>query len=71
MRSGTNVKGYFVWSFVDLFELLSGYNSSFGLYHVDFDAEERQRAPKLSADWYSNLLKNIEVIQFEGIAAGE
>lgn len=71
MRNGVNVKGYFVWSFVDLFELLGGYNSRFGLYHVDFDAKERTRVPKLSAYWYSNFLKNIAVIDFEGIDAGE
>ncbi|KAK8949265.1 Beta-glucosidase 22 [Platanthera zijinensis] len=72
MRNGVKVKGYFVWSFVDLFEVLSGYNSCFGLYRVDFDDEERTRSPKLSAYWYSNFLKkNIEVIDFEGIAAGE
>ncbi|KAK8946757.1 Beta-glucosidase 22 [Platanthera zijinensis] len=72
MRNGAKVKGYFVWSLMDLFELLSGYNSCFGLYRVNFDDEERTRVPKLSAYWYSNFLKkNIEVIDFEGFVAGE
>ncbi|ONK62938.1 uncharacterized protein A4U43_C07F9680 [Asparagus officinalis] len=53
---GSNVRGYFVWSFLDVFEFLSGYESSFGLYDVDFDDIERKRQPKLSAHWYSNFL---------------
>ncbi|GKE00414.1 beta-glucosidase 11, partial [Tanacetum coccineum] len=36
-RGSINVKGYIVWSFMDLFELLDGYNISFGLYYVDLD----------------------------------
>ncbi|KAL0918570.1 hypothetical protein M5K25_010585 [Dendrobium thyrsiflorum] len=66
MRNGANVRGYFVWSLVDLFELLAGYKSSYGLYYVDFDDEKRKRVPKLSAHWYNNFIKNIE-----GIAVGE
>ncbi|KAK6937380.1 Glycoside hydrolase family 1, partial [Dillenia turbinata] len=57
MRNGSNTKGYFVWSFLDLFELLEGYQSSYGLYHVDFNDTDLKRAPKLSAHWYSNFLK--------------
>ncbi|KAK6940988.1 Glycoside hydrolase family 1 [Dillenia turbinata] len=57
MRNGSNTKGYFVWSFLDLFELLDGYGSSFGLYYVDFNDKDLRRTPKLSAHWYSNFLK--------------
>ncbi|KAK8961093.1 putative beta-glucosidase 23 [Platanthera guangdongensis] len=56
--SGVNVKGYFAWSFIDIFEYLNGYKSSCGLYHVDFADELRLRTPKLSARWYSNFLKS-------------
>lgn len=58
IRNGADVKGYFVWSFLDVFEFLGGYKKGFGLYHVDFDDENRPRTPKLSALWYSNFLKN-------------
>jgi len=58
LRDGLNIKGYFVWSFLDLFELLDGYKSSFGLYYVDRDDPELKRHPKLSAKWYSQFLKN-------------
>ncbi|XP_044342917.1 beta-glucosidase 5 [Triticum aestivum] len=58
LRNGANVKGYFVWSFVDVFEYLSGYQSQYGLYRVDFDDEARPRQARLSARWYSAFLKN-------------
>ncbi|RRT40953.1 hypothetical protein B296_00058178, partial [Ensete ventricosum] len=56
-RNGANTKGYFVWSFMDVFELITGYQSRFGLYFVNFDDENRPRKPKLSAQWYSSFLK--------------
>jgi len=58
LRDGINIKGYFVWSFLDLFELLDGYKSSYGLYYVDREDPELKRYPKLSAKWYSRFLKN-------------
>ncbi|KAL5983752.1 hypothetical protein ACLOJK_017843 [Asimina triloba] len=57
IRNGANVKGYFVWSFLDVFELVNGYTQRYGLYHVDFEDKARTRKPKLSARWFSNLLK--------------
>ncbi|RWV82871.1 hypothetical protein GW17_00055592 [Ensete ventricosum] len=42
---------------MDVFELITGYQSRFGLYFVNFDDENRQRKPKLSAQWYSSFLK--------------
>ncbi|XP_057519801.1 cyanidin 3-O-glucoside 5-O-glucosyltransferase (acyl-glucose)-like isoform X2 [Amaranthus tricolor] len=58
LRNGSNVKGFFQWSFFDLYELLGGgYTYSFGLYYVDFDDQDRKRYPKSSAQWYSTFLK--------------
>ncbi|KAF0892111.1 hypothetical protein E2562_013490 [Oryza meyeriana var. granulata] len=58
IRNGVNVRGYFAWSFVDVFELLSGYQTRYGLYRVDFDDEARPRRARRSARWYSDFLKN-------------
>uniref|UniRef100_A0ACD5W076 Uncharacterized protein n=1 Tax=Avena sativa TaxID=4498 RepID=A0ACD5W076_AVESA len=58
IRNGAKVKGYFAWAFMDLFELLSGYQSRYGLYRVDFSDESRPRQARLSARWYSAFLKN-------------
>ncbi|GMY38321.1 beta-glucosidase 11-like isoform X15 [Fagus crenata] len=57
LRNGSNVRGYFQWSFMDVLELLDGYASSFGLYYVDLDDPDLKRQPKVSAHWYSNFLK--------------
>ncbi|CAA7049799.1 unnamed protein product [Microthlaspi erraticum] len=57
IRNGSNTRGYFVWSFMDLFELLTGYDYSYGLYSVNFSDPHRKRSPKLSAHWYSAFLK--------------
>ncbi|XP_043708508.1 beta-glucosidase 22-like isoform X1 [Telopea speciosissima] len=57
VRNGSNVKGYFTWSFLDVYELFYGYQSSYGLYYVDFNSPDLERYPKLSAHWYSNFLK--------------
>ncbi|XP_019463753.1 PREDICTED: beta-glucosidase 11-like [Lupinus angustifolius] len=56
LRNGVNVRGYFVWSFLDVFELLGGYESSYGLHYIDLNDPTFRRQPKLSAVWYSNFL---------------
>uniref|UniRef100_A0A7N2LUS6 Uncharacterized protein n=1 Tax=Quercus lobata TaxID=97700 RepID=A0A7N2LUS6_QUELO len=57
LRNGSNTRGYFQWSFLDLFELLGGFESSYGLYYIDMDDPDLKRQPKLSAHWYSHFLK--------------
>ncbi|KAI6707196.1 hypothetical protein NL676_010158 [Syzygium grande] len=56
-RNGSNAKGYFTWSFLDVFELLDGFRTGYGLYYVDLDDPELRRYPKLSAMLYLRLLK--------------
>ncbi|PAN31556.1 hypothetical protein PAHAL_5G427500 [Panicum hallii] len=55
VRNGSNTKGYFAWSLMDLYELLGG--STYGLYYVDFADQELQRYPRRSAIWYADFLK--------------
>ncbi|XP_040382732.1 beta-glucosidase 5-like [Oryza brachyantha] len=62
IRNGANVKGYFAWSFVDVFEYLSGYGQSYGFYRVDFADEARPRRARLSARWFSGFLRNREMM---------
>ncbi|KAL6849895.1 hypothetical protein ACP4OV_020522 [Aristida adscensionis] len=57
VRNGSNTKGYFVWSLVDLYELLGGNKISYGLYHVDYTANDLKRYPRRSAIWYTDFLK--------------
>lgn len=60
-RNGSDARGYFVWSFLDVFELLFGYASRFGLCGVDMNAVERTRYMRNSARWYSSFLKGGEL----------
>ncbi|KAF6175312.1 hypothetical protein GIB67_021817 [Kingdonia uniflora] len=62
IRNGANVKGYFLWSFMDVFEFLSGYQMRYGIVHVDFNSKELKRRFKSSALWYSNLINKKEGI---------
>lgn len=65
IRNGANVKGYSVWSFMDLYEIFGGYKVCFGLVAVDFDTAERRRQPRHTARWYSDFLKNNAVIKVD------
>ncbi|KEH28905.1 glycoside hydrolase family 1 protein [Medicago truncatula] len=58
LRNGLNIRGYFVWAFLDVFELLGGYEASYGLYYIDLEDPTLRRQPKLSSVWYSNFLNN-------------
>lgn len=66
VRNGSNTKGYFVWSFLDVFELLFGYDYTYGLYYVDFSDPNLTRYPKLSQKWYSGFLRGRNVCLDDG-----
>ena len=51
-----DLKGYFVWSFLDNFEWLFGYSKRFGLVYVDF--KTGKRIPKDSFYWIKNYIAN-------------
>lgn len=60
IAAGVNVKGYFLWSLMDLFSWTNGYNKRYGLFYVDF--ETQQRTPKQSAYWYKLVSETKEII---------
>jgi beta-glucosidase len=51
---GYPVKGYFLWSLIDNYEWEAGYNRRFGIHYVDFKTQKR--TPKLSAEWYREVI---------------
>ncbi|WP_010523115.1 GH1 family beta-glucosidase [Aquimarina agarivorans] len=53
---GSQVKGYFVWTFTDNFEWAEGYYPRFGLVYVDFKTQKR--IIKTSGKWFANFLKS-------------
>ena len=60
-RNGSSVHGYFVWSFLDVFEVLFAYRFRFGLYGVDFSDADRTRYVRHSARWYAGFLRGGEL----------
>lgn len=52
---GANLRGYFVWSFLDNYEWAYGYSQRYGLVHVEFGTQ--QRTPKQSAYWYRQVIQ--------------
>jgi beta-glucosidase len=55
LAAGVDLRGFFVWSFLDNFEWAEGYAKRFGIVRVDFDTQ--RRTPKASARWYSRLVR--------------
>ena len=58
-HEGYPIKAYFLWSLLDNFEWCDGYSKRFGIHYVDFKTEKRY--PKLSAEWYREVIKRNEV----------
>ena len=49
-----DIRGYFLWTFLDNFEWERGYNERFGIVYVDF--ESLKRTVKDSACWYQQVI---------------
>ena len=60
VREGYPLDGYFVWSLMDNFEWEDGYNTRFGIHHVDFKTQKR--TPKLSAEWFKELIRTGKLV---------
>lgn len=54
-EQGCDVRGYFVWSTMDLYSWINGYRKRYGLVYVDYGNGCR-RVPKDSFYWYKNLI---------------
>lgn len=57
---GIPCRGYFQWSFMDNFEWAMGYAKRFGIVHVDYATQTR--TPKLSAEWYSHVMRENRIV---------
>ncbi|MBN1875347.1 MAG: beta-glucosidase [Anaerolineae bacterium] len=56
IRDGADIRGYFVWSLMDLNEWVFGYTYPMGLIYVDHETQER--ATKDSGYWYRDLIEH-------------
>lgn len=52
---GADIRGFFLWTFLDNFEWDKGYSERFGLVYVDF--ETQKRIAKDSAYWYQKVME--------------
>jgi len=53
---GADIRGYFLWTFLDNFEWADGYKQRFGIVHVDFRTQVR--TVKDSAFWYQKVIES-------------
>ena len=60
IADGTPVRGYFLWSLLDNYEWQDGYTRRFGIVHTDYATQKR--TPKLSAQWYSRVIKENRLV---------
>lgn len=59
VEQGVNVKGYFIWSLMDMFSWTNGYNKRYGLFYIDYETQKRY--PKASAYWYKRVSETKEL----------
>ena len=57
MDEGADVRGYFLWTFLDNFEWSDGYKQRFGIVYVDYKSQKR--IVKDSAFWYREVIKSM------------
>ena len=58
--AGLPIQAYFAWSLLDNFEWSDGYSKRFGIVFVDYKTQ--QRIPKLSADFYNQVIQRNAVV---------
>ncbi|HJQ02515.1 MAG TPA: family 1 glycosylhydrolase [Jatrophihabitans sp.] len=56
IAAGADIRGYYLWSFMDNFEWAWGYGKRFGMVHVDY--RTLVRTPKASALWFRDVIQN-------------
>jgi len=62
IEAGVQLKGYFLWSFIDNFEWAYGYEKRFGIVYCDY-ADRQRRIPKDSYYFYRDVINGMERIQ--------
>lgn len=55
LEAGIDLRGFFVWTWMDNFEWTEGYAHRFGVVHIDY--ETYARTPKASARWFAEAMR--------------
>lgn len=56
---GVDVRGYYVWSTMDVYSWINGYAKRYGLVYIDYD-HGNVRIPKDSYYWYRDYIAQLE-----------
>jgi len=59
MRDGVDLRGYFLWTFIDNFEWAHGFTQRFGIVYCDYEASQK-RIPKDSFYYYREVIAGNE-----------
>ena len=68
IEDGLDVRGFYHWSLMDNFEWAEGYDLRFGLYHVNYETQERKL--KESGKLYADIAKAHRMPQVVILAGG-
>ncbi len=66
MSQGSDVIGYFTWSFQDLFSWLNGYQKRYGFVYVDRDVDDESELKRYKKDsfyWYQQVIATNGVLK--------
>ena len=68
IENGLDIRGFYHWSLMDNFEWAEGYEQCFGLYHVDFETQERTL--RESGKLYASIAESHRMPQVVILAGG-
>ena len=68
IANGHDIRGFYHWSLMDNFEWAEGYEQCFGLYHVDFNTQ--QRTLRESGALYASIVESHRMPQVVILAGG-
>jgi beta-glucosidase len=60
IQQGYRVRGYFDWALMDNYGWVESYARRHGIVHVDYATQKR--TPKLSARWYSQVIRDKRLV---------
>ena len=60
VSEGVKVKGYYIWSLMDVLSWSNGYNKRYGLFYIDY--KDQKRYAKKSAYWYKLMSERKELV---------
>lgn len=65
VEAGADVRGYFLWSLMDVLSWTNGFNKRYGFLYVDFDTQDRY--VKKSGRWMKKVTEQNQLVSADGI----